>query len=299
VQTQSYSSPAKASALQAIDQLVVTKAGYVKKEVDIADYKSTINVQLDKASSSGRTTDGLLALYTFKEGSGNTVNDVSGVGDALNLSITNNSKNEITWIDGSGIRTDPSGFQYEKSSMDGQVASTEAASKITDAIKSSKKFSVELWVKIPPEKQTGPVRMASISASTGKRNFTIGQSDTAFDVRVRTTKINSNGLPSSRTVGTWNLTKDHITHIVFAYSNPGGKLYVDKEVIPTKFFEGSTTCTNNTLCGDPTNWDSSYKLILGNEFGGERAWKGDIYLVAFYDRPLTEQEVQEHFAAGY
>lgn len=52
-----------------------------------------INVHVCQAA---RVTGDQLVLYTFKEGSGTTVNDVSGVGSALNLTVANEAI--LSWI---------------------------------------------------------------------------------------------------------------------------------------------------------------------------------------------------------
>ncbi len=50
---------------------------------------------LQALNPSPRITDSLLALYTFDEGSGSTVQDTSGVGAPLNLNIPDPSR--VTW----------------------------------------------------------------------------------------------------------------------------------------------------------------------------------------------------------
>lgn len=242
--------------------------------------------------------EGLLALYTFKEGEGSTVHDVSGTGEAMDLTITD-AGSEISWIPGGGIKTDPADFQYKMSKMNGQIASVQPVKEIIDPIKSSNALTVDVWVRIPPEAQTGPVRIVSISESTSSRNFTIGQSDTALDVRLRNSNTNSHGLPSCRTVDAFTLQKDHLTHIVYTYSSREGRLYVDNQVVDTFFYEGETVCEDNYIHGTLEDWDNSFNLILGNEFGGQRAWKGEIYRLAFYDHSLSRNEVAHHFAAGH
>ena len=52
-----------------------------------------INVQVCQAA---RVTGDQIVLYTFKEGSGTTVNDVSGVGSALHLTVA--SEAALSWI---------------------------------------------------------------------------------------------------------------------------------------------------------------------------------------------------------
>ncbi|MDO8629767.1 MAG: hypothetical protein Q7R41_04680, partial [Phycisphaerales bacterium] len=51
-----------------------------------------------------RAQTGLVALYTFKEGSGTNVTDVSGVGTPLNLVIPNPAA--MRWLPGGGISID-------------------------------------------------------------------------------------------------------------------------------------------------------------------------------------------------
>lgn len=53
----------------------------------------SVQAQLDD-----RATANLVALYTFQEGSGNIVQDVSGVGTPLNLTI--GTPNNTTWLAG-------------------------------------------------------------------------------------------------------------------------------------------------------------------------------------------------------
>ncbi len=52
------------------------------------------------------------------------------------------------------------------------------------------------------------------------------------------------------------------------------------------------------LPADFSNWDSSFQLQLGNEGSLDRPWRGEIHLVAIYDRALTAQEVWTNYTAG-
>jgi VanZ family protein len=54
----------------------------------------------------------------------------------------------------------------------------------------------------------------------------------------------------------------------------------------------------NFLKGNFSNWDSSFKLSIGNEITGNRPWKGKIYYVAIFDRPLTEKEIRKNYLSG-
>jgi hypothetical protein len=42
-------------------------------------------------------------------------------------------------------------------------------------------------------------------------------------------------------------------------------------------------------------WDSSYKLFIGNEKSGDRPWAGELLYAAIYDRALGPREVEQKF----
>ena len=67
--------------------------------------------------------------------------------------------------------------------------------------------------------------------------------------------------------------------------------------IRTLYVNGAPVGTN-IVSGDFSNWDSGYGLALADEFSTGRAWLGDYYLVAIYNRALTAAEVGQNFAAG-
>jgi len=60
------------------------------------------------------------------------------------------------------------------------------------------------------------------------------------------------------------------------------KLYIDGAEV------GSAT-----VSGDFSNWDPSYKIMLGNEIlvGTNRFWLGELYYVAIYSEALTPDEL--------
>ncbi len=76
-----------------------------------------------------RITTGQLALYTFEEGSGTTVTDLSGVGTPLNLTIE--TPTATTWVAG--------GLSVNSSAV---VASASAADKVIAAIQKSNALTI-------------------------------------------------------------------------------------------------------------------------------------------------------------
>ncbi len=236
-----------------------------------------------------------IALYLFNEGQGNAIHDVSREKPVLPLKIFDNGKNEITWNKKRGLHTRPSRYRVEKSSMIAKLKSEKPAAKIINKIKQSQEFSVELWFRPDNVEQTGPVRIISISKSNGRRNVTIGHSASAYDFRIRTSDVNLNGLPSLRTASSYQ-AKAELTHVVLTYDTNAAQIYINGESIPWFFYEGEPP--GEQLSGNLTNWDDSFKLIIGDEFTGDRAWKGHIYYLAFYDRSLDQKQVLSKLSNG-
>jgi hypothetical protein len=50
--------------------------------------------------------------------------------------------------------------------------------------------------------------------------------------------------------------------------------------------------------GDLAGWSDDYRLILVNEHTNDRAWRGELHLIAVYSRALSAEEVSQNFAAG-
>lgn len=227
-------------------------------------------------TTTGRITTGLLALYTFAEGSGATVNDVSGVTPTMNLTITDT--NNVTWLAGGGLRIDTPTL----------IHSNGAATKIINAAKTNNAFTVEAWVQPANTTQTGPARIVTLSGSHVLRNFTLGQQNDTFAGRLRTTGSGTdNGLPTLyTTAGSADMA---LRHVVMTWDAAGNRtLYVD----------GVAQATDN-LGGNLSNWDDTYEFALANELGGyDRAWLGTYRLAAVYDHALSSADVTQNFNAG-
>lgn len=52
------------------------------------------------------------------------------------------------------------------------------------------------------------------------------------------------------------------------------------------------------LPNDFSNWDPTYRLLLGNEGSMNRPWRGTFHLLAVYDRTLNSDEIRTHFSLG-
>ena len=173
----------------------------------------TVNV----TQSSSRVNTGLLALYTFNEGSGSTVSDVSGVGTALDLEI--DSLTGINWGDGVLSINSPN-----------LIASTQVADKLIDGITTTQEITIEAWLAPDNTSQTGPARIATLSSNRSRRNFTLGQDRDDYNVRLRTTTTGNNG--ARATVSSQGgLLNTELTHVVYTRENDGDAfLYIDNQL---------------------------------------------------------------------
>lgn len=227
----------------------------------------------DVDQTAARVTDGLQVLYTFEERGGDTVRDVSGAAEPLDLKIT----------DPAAVRWQPGGLTIESSTM---IARPETPTRLINALKKSNAITVEAWVTPADTVQTGPARIVTLSNSISSRNFTFGQAGDRLEARLRTTKTSTNGLPEVQS------DRGSVTaapmHVAFSRDASGN----------TAFYVDGREVGKSQVEGDFSKWDSKYRLALANEFSGDRPWHGTLHLVAVYDRALAIDDVRRNFAAG-
>ncbi|MBI1246262.1 DUF1592 domain-containing protein [bacterium] len=213
------------------------------------------------------------ALYTFDEGSGDVVHDRSGRSDPIDLKI--DKSNAVSWQ--KGQVTINSGTS---------IASSKPPTRLIRAIQDSQELTVEAWIAPKNTNQSGPARIVTISSNTSLRNFTLGQDGHKYDARLRTTKTSSNGIPSISSQD--RSLEPRMTHVVYTHNRSGAtRIYIDGKV-----------SSDHKVDGSLSNWDRNYRLALANELSGDRPWLGSLQLVAIYDRALSNDEVNQNYAAG-
>lgn len=222
-----------------------------------------------------RVNDGLQVLYTFDEGSGNIIRDVSGVGNALDLTIETPAN--TTW--GSSFLTVHTETRATNITVD---------NKIHQSCTASNEVSLEVWVKSLNNTQGGPARMLSYSLDSGNRNTQLSQDGNDYNGRLRTTDNDRNELD-----GTGNHIDSSPTwqHVVYTYDGVEAKIYVNGVHISDSGMDNPT--------GDFSTWNSSYALVLFNEYLASRDWLGDMGLAAIYSKALDQAEVAQNYHEGY
>ncbi|MCP4623909.1 MAG: DUF1349 domain-containing protein, partial [bacterium] len=239
------------------------------------DYGSATSNQalLTVNPQSLRVTDGLQVLYTFEEGGGTTINDVSVVGTSLDLTVENAAA--VTWT--------ASGLVVNTPTI---IASSGPATKLIDAANATNEITIEAWLIPANTGQDGPARIVTLSQNTRYRNFTLGQDLNLYDIRLRTTTTTANGKPAVGT-DTGSLTTD-LTHVIYTRDASGNaRVYIN-----------GTQQVSATITGDFSTWADTYRLALGNELTEDRPWLGTFHLAAIYDRALDPDEVVQNFNAG-
>ena len=135
-----------------------------------------------KAGTS-RHLAGLQVRYAFNEGKGPRIRDVSGLEPALDLHVQKPAA--VAWRD--------DGLHVRGSVL---IATETPVSRLAAAVRQSNAFTLEVWLTPAAEVQAGPARIVTLSRDHGTRNFTLGQDQNAYEMRLRTTATSANGLPS-------------------------------------------------------------------------------------------------------
>ena len=160
-----------------------------------------------------------------------------------------------------------------------KLFSRQAGHTLSRLIKKSGAFTVEALVCPEDAKHGGPARIVSISQDGGQRNFTLGQQDDRWVVRLRTSKTGANGTnPETQTPG----LSARLTHVAVTFDGRTERIYLN----------GREAKSSTEVAGSLDSWDEGFPLVLGNEFKDRRDWAGSIRLVAFYFRALSAEDVR-------
>jgi hypothetical protein len=237
-------------------QLVISKA--------LTMYEGTV------ASGGSRHEGSQIALWEFKEASGSTAFDTSGVQPAINLSLSG----DIQWVGGWGIDIRSGKAQ----------GSTSASRKLHDLITATGQYSIEAWA-APANVNQEDTRIISYSAGPTLRNFTLGQTLYSYDFLHRSSSTDANGAPILQTAAADEDAQATLQHVVLTFDPVNGRrVYVNGV-----YTQDADPVAGGTL-GD---WDETFALVLGNEPSGDRQWRGVLRLAAIHNRALTDPGTAE------
>lgn len=215
-----------------------------------------------------------ILVYHLSEMSGPFLKDTSGAKPPIHLRIS--ELNRMRRVE-NGIRI----------TGNPGILAAGNASRLVKAIQDSGELSLEVWLRPANLNQSGPARIVTFSQNGSQRNFTLGQEGEKLDFRLRTTETSSNGLPSLAMDKP--LDKASLLHVVITRNASGhAQIHVNGELAGER-----------TIMGDFSNWNGNYKIGLGDEITGGRAWKGTLYQVMLFDHSLKPSEIQSRFKSGY
>jgi hypothetical protein len=242
------------------------------------------------ASGEGRYDVHDIAKWQFQEGQGLTAYDTSGVDPAMNLSLNGN----VAWAGGWGITLGNGGASAQ--------ATTATSSKLAQKIQASGQYSIELWIDPANTAQTNADVVAYADSATGN-NFAFAQDAVQYQAySLSTTNPSNMPLTTNPDDNDDSLAQAALQHVVITYDpTKGRKIYVDGQLSctpPTGGPCGSGIDVDKQIGGALTNWDPSSLFILGSAPGGQRAWQGTIKFAAIHDIALSQQQVQQNYAAG-
>ncbi len=228
------------------------------------------------ATGGGRFESNLIAKWEFKTASGNIAFDTSGIEPALNLTLSGGYE----WVGGNGIQL-----------TDGKAqGSTADSKKIHDLIVATGEFAVEAWVAPANVTQEGPARIVSYSGGRDRRNFTLGQTLYNYNMLLRHSNTDTNGMPALSTRDADEDLQAALQHVVVNYDGVGGRqIYVNGEF---------TDDEDNIEAAGLSDWDDSFAFVLGNEVSSDVPWAGTIRMAAMHNRVLTEEQIVKNFDAG-
>ena len=168
-----------------------------------------------------------------------------------------------------------------------RIATAFAPTELIDACQLTDEITVEAWVTPLDATQDGPARLVTLAESRLSQNFLIGQQQTTFQARLRTTDTDNLGAPAVSSIG--DTAAPVLTHLVFTHtaSDDSDRLFVNGSLVGGEVRTGSFAA-----------WDATHRLILGNDLVDDRPWLGTFHLVALYCRALNQGEVQQNFEAG-
>lgn len=271
-------------------------AAAVQAWADAVEYDAGgVNVDGALASSSLAMSDGvidtgseryggnLIALFEFKEGAGPVATDTSGFGPPIELEL----RGDVEWISSWGVALDGGSL----------IGTADLSRKLYRHIGSpdtgTQQFTIEAWATPANIDQEGPATMVSYSRG-GSLNAALGQVKYTYNARARSLagllENPNGGSPALQTYDADQDAQDRLQHVVLTFDQfRGRRIYVDGEWTGDEDEVGP---------GRLWNWDRNHQLVLGAQTDQERAWRGQLRMVAIYRQSLTDAQIRQNFEAG-
>jgi hypothetical protein len=167
---------------------------------------------------------------------------------------------------------------------------------LINSLKSTNDITIEVWIKSGTTNTGGatdPIVGISNPNNKNQRNFSLAQQDSKYRGLLRTTWTSANGTNLATNTGN-NYAQTVLSHVVYTYTDDDGvgRIYVN----------GNLVKETNDIGGNFSGWANDYLLVFANDFNtsdiNERAWIGEIHMVAIYNKALSVSEINQNYSAG-
>jgi Concanavalin A-like lectin/glucanases superfamily len=270
--------------LSAIDALAGTVAPRV---LDAAAFRSAGQFLNDGiiGSSGGRFEQYQIALWQFKEGSGDRISDTSGVAPDIELSLrgTEGEGLDYQWVSGWGMQ-----FTGRAGIASGNVV---ASRKLYNLIAPGGEYSLEAWVAPANVTQDGPAEIFSYGEGNNRRNFLLGQTMYNYEFFNRSSRSTIDGGPSLSTDDADERAQASLQHVVMTFSQTAGRrIYVNGD-----YTGDADPLQAGTLAAD---WSPDYSVFLGGDTASAVPWAGVVKMISVHNRVLSDSQVQLNYSKG-
>lgn len=229
------------------------------------------------ATAGGRHETDLVAKWEFREGTGATVADTSGVLPEIPLALSG----EYSWMASWGLRMVNARAQ----------GGVNGSAKLFDQLVGTGEYSIEAWV-APANVSQEQAWIFGYSGGPDNSNLVLRQSLYNYQglTRSSVTEQSNAGEPALSTADDAELAQATLQHVVLTYDPVAGRrLYVNG------MYTGDTDPAGGGLFN---NWNESFAVTLGNSTAGSNPWAGALRLVAVHNRALSASQVAQNFDVG-
>ena len=153
---------------------------------------------------------------------------------------------------------------------------TDAADDLLQACRLSGELAIECVLRTQHLQQGGPGRIVTFSTDSANYNFSLRQQDDRIALWLRV--AGGEASPGGE-VSLCHLVDHEPHHLVVSC----------REGLVMCFLDGEKVCENNSVAGSFMNWQPQ-TLLLGNDSGNDRPWKGELRAVALYSRFLSRAD---------
>ncbi|MEM8547318.1 MAG: LamG-like jellyroll fold domain-containing protein, partial [Pseudomonadota bacterium] len=213
------------------------------------------------ATAGGRYESDLVAKWEFREGSGATAADTSGVLPEVPLALSGQYRWMASW-----------GLMLVNGKAQGGVS---GSTKLFEQLSGTGEYSVEAWV-APANVSQEQAWIFGYSGGPDSNNVVLRQSLYNYEAlgRSSVTEQSSAGEPGLSTADDAELAQATLQHVVLTYDPVAGRrLYVNG------VFTGDGDPAGGGLLN---NWNESFAVVLGNSTAGSNPWSGALRMVAVH-----------------